>query len=65
MSPHVDLQSARPHELVVAYLTNVWPLTRVPPLVVSKVALGSEAHIAVSKVTPEGFLAVVNAHVGK
>ena len=27
MSTHVDFERARPHEFIIAYITEVWPLS--------------------------------------
>lgn len=65
MSPHVNLKSAGSHELVPAHIADVGTFPRVSALVVGEVALSSETHITVCKVTFEGLLAIVDPHMGE
>lgn len=65
MSSHMDLESAWSHKFVAANITDVRSLSWMSSLVVSKVALGGEAHIAVSKVTFERLLTIVDPHVSE
>jgi hypothetical protein len=65
MAAHVDLKGARAHELVIALFADIGSLTRVSSLVIGQVALGREGHVAVSEVTLEWLLPIVNSHVSE
>ena len=61
--PHVDLQRATPHELLIAVLAGERSVSRVTPHVVSKVSLGCETAVTLVVVALVRLFSVVDSHV--
>lgn len=65
MAAHVNFEGTWSHKLIVAHLTDVRPLSRVPSFMISQMTLCCEAHITISELTLEGFLPIMNTHVSE
>ena len=60
MATHVNLESARPHETLLADLAHKGTLARVPAEVVREMAMRRESATAVLVTAHEWFLPIVN-----
>lgn len=63
VTPNMNLQSARSHELIATCVANVRSLPRVSSLVVSQVPLRCETHVAISEIALVGLRSVMNSHM--
>lgn len=63
MSPHMNFQSTRSHELIIAGLTDIGALARVSSLVVGQVSLRCEMHITICKVAFKRSLTIMDPHM--
>ena len=65
MPAHVDLQSARSHEFVIANIADVGSLSGVPAPMVGQVSLCGKRDIAICKVALERLLPVMYPHMSE
>ena len=63
MPPHMDLQGATPHELLIAVLAGEGSISSVTPHVVSKVSLGCETTVTLFVMALVRLFSVVDSHV--
>ena len=60
VSSHMNFQSARSHETLFAGVAFERPFTRMPPKVVTQVAMRGKRPVAIGECAPERLLAIMD-----
>ena len=61
----MDFKSTGSHKFVTAIFADIRAFTRMSSFMVGKMSLCGKTHIAVSEITFERFLPVMNSHMGE